>query len=143
MPRLFTFIEGQIVRLAYQDKPGEAHTITKAPTEFLREFIAWNDRGNGDYEETTRWGLLYLLAEVLADNIKQYPEEQYGCNAQVDLQNMLCEIATIMLDEKELKEREVWGLRATVDELTDDTMRLLEVAVAEWDEADYYIRQRG
>jgi len=45
----YDFKEGQLIKLHY-GRPIEAWDIYHAPTEELRNAIAWNDR-NGDFEE--------------------------------------------------------------------------------------------
>ena len=58
----FKFADGQLVKLQ-EDRPEEAHTLDDVPTEFLREFVAWNDNYNGDYDHIDRFGLLGMVLD--------------------------------------------------------------------------------
>ena len=62
----FTIAEDQIVKL-FHDRPEGAYLPVDAPTEFLREFCAWNDR-NGDYDDLSREDLLTIVTEWVADD---------------------------------------------------------------------------
>lgn len=55
----YDFKEGQLVRL-FHGVPDKAWHIYKAPTEELRNAIAWND-ANGDFDELQRVDILEVF----------------------------------------------------------------------------------
>ena len=65
----YDFQESQLIKL-FHNRPEEAWSIYEAPTEELRNAIAWNDK-NGDFDELERIQILEIfLADFIHSRVK-------------------------------------------------------------------------
>ena len=71
----FKFADGQLVKLQ-EDRPEEAYLLVEAPTEFLREYLAWNDSGGGNYADREHRDLFAMALDfyevALCQELKMY-----------------------------------------------------------------------
>ncbi len=123
MPKItFKFAEGHLVKLQ-EDRPEEAHVLALVPTEFLREYVVWNLRANGDATVDHRH-LLVIAIDWYQDELCK--ELKLYCDAQ--------ELPQMSADELVLQQ-----------ELSDEQRAYLRDYCDRWDDMVelYYVCQRA